>query len=111
MGRFQSGWLDRLDSRYAVVQELRQRFEVIAADLGGLDGLSYYQRSLIERSLWLEAVMARAEEQFAKGGEFDSTVWIQAVNSYQGIASKLGLKRAAKPVPSLSEYISRQAGK
>ena len=79
-------------------------------DLGGADSLSYAERSLCERALWLEYWLATQEKALANGGEFDVGRWVQAANSLQGIFAKLGLKRVAKDVPTLNEWMaSREA--
>ncbi len=109
--KFTNGFLDNLDGRLGVARDLRGRFEALTSDLGGVENLSYAQRSLCERVLFLEFWLARSEANLANGGKFDVGRWTQACNSLQGIFAKLGLKRVAKDVPSVSEfmehYISR----
>lgn len=108
--QFTTGWLDGLDGRLGIARELRQRFETLTNDLGGSDSLSYAQRSLCERALWLEYWLATQEKDLANGGAFDVGKWVQAANSLQGIFAKLGLKRIAKDVPTLNEWMaSREA--
>jgi len=108
--RFRRGWLDRLDSRYGLTMELRERFDEICTDLGGADSLSYMQRSLIERALWLEHWLTTQERALAKGGDFDVSRWIQAANSLQGIYTRLGLERRARDMPSLGDYLRQREG-
>jgi len=103
--KFANGWLDGLDGRLGLARELRQRFKTLTNDLGGSDSLSYAQRSLCERALWLEYWLATQEKDLANGGEFDVGKWVQAANSLQGIFYKLGLERKAKDVPSLQDWI------
>jgi len=105
---YSPGWLDSLDHRTALARDLKNRFDEIATDLGGADRLSYAQRSLIERSLWLELWLATQERELAKGGEFDVSRWIQACNSLQGIFTRLGLERRAKEAPDLHEYMRKR---
>jgi hypothetical protein len=100
--------LDGLDGRLGIARELRQRFETLTNDLGGVDSLSYAQRSLCERCLWLEYWLATQEKNLANGGEFDVGKWVQAVNSLQGIFAKLGLKRVPKDVTDLQDWIKRR---
>ena len=107
--KYAPGYLDDLDGRLAVAQVMRERYRAFADDLGGADSLSYAQRSLVERALWLEYWMAQQEEQLARGKEFDVARWTQAANSLQGILTKLGLSRKAKDVPNLHDYINRKA--
>ena len=74
-----------------------------------LSNPSYQQRSLVERSLWLEYWLADQERKLATGEDFNIGQWVQAANSLQGLLSKLGLQRVAKDVPDIAEYLaSRQ---
>lgn len=101
-----AGWLDSLDGRYGLARELRQRFAEVCSDLGDETALSYMQRSLVERALWLEYWLTQQERELMQGAQFDVSRWIQACNSLQGIYSRLGLERRAKDVPSLGEYMA-----
>lgn len=102
---YEVGWLDQLDGRRNLSKQMRSRFHEIANDLGGVDTLSYAQRSLIERSLWLEYWLASQEQALGKGQEFDVSRWIQACNSLQGIFTRLGLERKAREAPDLQTYL------
>jgi len=103
-----SGWLDKLDGRTGVAQVMRQRYQAFTDDLGGADRLTYSQRSLVERALWLEYYLQQQEQLLATGQEFDVARWTQSVNALQGLLSKLGLERRAKDVPNLADYIKRK---
>lgn len=104
------GWLDSLDGRYNIARELRARFDEVCNDLGGADRLSYAQRSLAERALWLEYWLSQQEQKLAKGADFDVSRWIQAANSLQGIYTRLGLERRTCEAPDLQTYLkSREA--
>lgn len=106
---FSAGWLEALDSRTALARDMRGRFAEVCTDLGGAESLSYLQRSLIERALWLEYWIAQQERHLAEGGgRFDSGPWIQAANALMGLYSRLGLRRAARPSGNLSEYVTRR---
>lgn len=108
--QYRPGWLDSLDGRYSIARELRERFTEICADLGGVEYLSYAQRSLIERGLWLEYWLSQQEQALAKGQDFDVSRWIQAANSLQGIYSRLGLERKQRDVPDLQSYLRQREG-
>ena len=107
--KFSSGWLNELDGRTGIAQAMRERYRVFTNDLGGLSRLSYAQRSLVERALWLEYWLATQEQSLATGEDFDVGKWVQATNSLQGILSKLGLNRVAKNVPDIGEYLRGKA--
>jgi hypothetical protein len=102
---FHHGWLDALDYRTAMAKEMRERFVALTNDLGGVDSLSYAQRSLCERALWLEFWLASQERSLAAGSEFDAGKWTQACNALQGIFTKLGLRRVPRDVPDLSQWL------
>lgn len=105
-------WLDTMDSRHALTRQLRERFVALTDDLGGADRLSYAQRSLCERALWLEYWLAQQERQLATGSaaDFDVARWTQAANSLQGILYKLGLKRVARESVDLQTFLRQRAG-
>jgi len=98
-----------MDGRRALARDMQARHREICNDLGGADSLSYLSRSLVERFLWLEFWMAEQERTLADGGDFDVARWVQAANSAQGIAQRLGLARKAQDVPDLQTYLKRRA--
>ena len=104
--RYTPNWLDQLDGRTGIAQVMRERYTELATDLGGLPNLSYQQRSLITRSLWLEYWLTQQEQQLATGGDFDAGKWTQACNALSGLYSKLGLYRVAQEI-SLKEFIKK----
>ena len=108
--KFNTGWLADLDGRTAIAQVMRERYQAFTNDLGGVERLSYAQRSLVERALWLEYWLAQQEQALAGGADFDVGKWTQAANSLQGILSKLGLDRVARDVPDLAQYLAGKDG-
>jgi len=107
---FESGWLGQLDGRMNLAKNLRDRYSELCSDLGGQAQLSYAQRSLVERALWLEYWLSTQEQQLAKGGEFDSARWTQGCNALLGVLKNLGLERRQRDVPDLQTYLrSREA--
>ncbi|QTP55426.1 hypothetical protein HNO51_12485 [Billgrantia sulfidoxydans] len=103
---YSPGWLSTLDGRTGIAQTMRSRYAAMTSDLGGAESLSYAQRSLVERALWLEYWLQQQEVELAEGKEFDVSRWIQAANGLQGILAKLGLERKARDVPSLADYLA-----
>ncbi len=92
--------------------DMRHRWHQITDDLGGEATLSYAQRSLVERALWLEHWLAVQERALADGdyGAFDAGRWTQACNALQGILKTLGIERRAKEVTDLQTYLRQKAG-
>ena len=108
--RFTAGYINRLDGRTAVAVDMRARWQQMTADLGGEDRLSYAQRSLAERALWVEYWIAQQERILADGGEADIGRMTQATNSLLGLYRTLGIERRAKDVtPDLQTYLRQRA--
>lgn len=109
-GEFSQGWLAKLDGRTIIAQEMQARFAEVCKDLGGIEALSYMQRSLVERALWLEFWLGQQERDLASGSaDFDVGRWVQAANGLQGIYGKLGLQRRARDVTDLAAYMKGKA--
>ena len=102
---FRPNWIEELDNRYSFAQEIRQRYARYAADLGGEDSLSYAQLSLISHALFLQHALNQQERDLARGKDIDMGRYTQALNSLQGIFSKLGLERRAKDMMDLNTYL------
>jgi len=109
--KFAANYLHQLDGRTAVAGEMRHRWQQITADLGGEGCLSYPQRSLVERALWIEFWIAQQERDLAEGraDSFDAGRWTQATNSLLGLYRTLGIERRAKDATSLTDYIAGRA--
>lgn len=103
--RYTPDWLASLDGRTQVAQVLRQRQQELCDDLGGLTQLSYQQKALVDRALFLEFHLQQEEMKLATGAEFDSGKWVQATNALLGVFRTLGLQRQAKAVPALRAYV------
>lgn len=104
--RYSPNWLDQLDGRTGVAVVMRERYQELANDLGGMANLSYQQRSLITRSLWLEYWLTQQEQHLATGGDFDAGKWTQGVNALSGLYAKLGLHRVAQDI-SFKDFIKK----
>jgi len=107
---FTAGYLGQLDGRTAIAVEMRARWQELTSDLGGADRLSYAQRSLVERALWIEHWIAMQERILADGGDADTGRMTQATNSLLGLYRTLGLERRSRNVtPDLAAYIGGKA--
>lgn len=98
-------WLERMDSRTALAQQLRDRYQRMTSDLGGEAHLSYMQRSLVTRALHLEYFLELEELKLRETPDkFDSGKWTQANNALGGLLNKLGLERQSREV-SLDAFV------
>lgn len=109
--RFEAGWLTVLDGRTEIAKHMRERWQAFTDDLGGADRMSYAERSLAERALWLEYWLASQERELAAGNDFDVGRWTQAANALHGILSKLGLERRTREVQDLSAFLASRESK
>src|SRR5580704_6145333 len=108
---FEVGFVKRLDQRTELAKRVNKIYRTIIDDLGGIDGLSHTKLTLIERFVWLEAVLQRFEERIArKPSRTDELIgkWIQGMNSLQGLAKVIGLKKSVKSI-DLRTYKGRSA--
>lgn len=106
---YTTDWLQQLDGRTALAVELRQRQLALTDDLGGVDRLSYQQKALVDRALFLEFHLQQEELKLASGQEFDAGRWVQSCNALTGIFKTLGLHRQAKQAVDLNSYLKRGA--
>jgi uncharacterized small protein (DUF1192 family) len=86
--------------------EVSRRGGDVANDLGGLDLLSEGQKQLIRRAATLSAESERLEAEWANGRNFDLTAYSTTANCLRRIFESLGLKRVARPVESIYDYLS-----
>jgi len=100
-------WLQSLDGRTSAAQQLRVRHDALCSDLGGYAKLSYQQKALIDRAIFLEYHLQQEELKLATGADFDSGKWTQACNALSGLFSKLGLHKQVKDVTTLSQYVQQ----
>lgn len=109
-GKYKRDWIETLDGRTKMAAVINDRLSGLENDLGGRDSMSYQQRSLAKRAIWMEAIIEQQESALSRGEDIDQGRLTQAVNSLIGLFSKLGLERQARDVPSLHDYIrSRDA--
>jgi hypothetical protein len=102
--KFKLGFLESLDKRTDLARALRANYDAIVADIGGLDDMSHVKKVLVERFVWLEAILQSIEHELVSGQIDKSEAlgrWIQAVNSLSGLAKVLGVERKAIARPWL----------
>ena len=100
--QFRTGFLAELDGRTELSRALRGNYTAIVADIGGPDEVGHVKAAVVERFVWLEAVLQTIEHEMATG-KIDKAEalgrWIQAVNSLTGLAKVLGIERRANSRP------------
>lgn len=103
--RYDEAFLEEMDARSEVYKMMSQRLLSLVTSLGGLDGLSYQERSLCKRAIHLERLIEKRELTLALDGAIDETGYFNAINVLSGLYGKLGLKRRAKTL-SLKDYLN-----
>lgn len=106
---YRQDWLEVLDRRTRLARVVEDRLRELESDLGGHDVLSYQQRSLARRALWIELIIERRESALAQGLEIEEGQHGYSVNTLKGLFVTLGLHRKAKEAPSLHEYLAKKA--
>ncbi|MGC8519281.1 MAG: hypothetical protein ACP5P4_12260 [Steroidobacteraceae bacterium] len=91
--------MDRLSKRYAIARVVMARRDALEAHCGG--DLSYVQRSLIKRTIWLELLVESYEQRVAAGAEVDIGAITQLNNTLKGLYKDLGIQRTARRAESL----------
>lgn len=104
--RYSGDWLEKLDGRTRLAQAINQRYHHLTTDLGGDDNLSFQQRSLCKRALWLEALIEQQESALSRGEDIDPGRLTNTTNTLIGLYKALGLQRQTREV-SLTDVINR----
>ena len=102
--KFSPDFIENLDSRYELANVVRNRRDALEAHRGG--EISYIERSLITRLVWMELITETYEFRFANGEPVDVGALTQLNNSLKGLYKDLGLKAAARTVSSRRERMS-----
>ena len=107
--QFSEDWLSKLDGRTRIARAVRDRLGELYADLGGEDSLSYQERSLCKRIVWLEALIETQELALARGEEVEQGRLTQSINALVGLLKTVGLDRRTREVPDLQSYLKRRS--
>ena len=104
-------WLTHIDARSELGYALKQRLMALEHDVsaGEPDRLTYAQRSLIRRALWLEVRLETDEVKIVTGDPISAGSHSTLLNALTAVYRTLGVEPKAKKVPSLQDYIDQQA--
>jgi len=105
--KFDPGFVEKMDRRFALSRVVHERIAGLEAHLGGSECLSYVERSLVRRTVWMELITETYEQRFAEGRETDIGALTQLVNALKGLYKDLGLKPVTRPGPDLQSYLRR----
>ena len=96
---------DRLDGRTGAAKVFDRLVADIENDLGGHAALSTIERALVEAFAGAAVTLQHLNARLALGQSIDLAQHAQAVSAMVRVASRLGLQRRAKDVPTLADGI------
>jgi hypothetical protein len=103
--KFKPGFLSTLDGRTDLAKALRSNYDAVLADVGGREEVGHVKNALLERFVYLEAILQTIEAEMVSGQTPAAEAlgrWIQAVNSLTGLAKTLGIERKTRQMPWLA---------
>ncbi len=86
--KFDPDFIEKLSRRYSLARIVQARRDALEAHCGGA-GLSYVQRSLVKRTVWLELLTETYELKVANGEEVDVGALTQLNNTLKGLYKDL----------------------
>jgi hypothetical protein len=96
------------DQRGPWARRWRDVLAEIISDLGGADLLSEGQKQLARRCATISIACERMEGRAAEGVEIDLDAYGQLTDRLGRCFTRLGLKRQARQVETLSDYMARK---
>lgn len=96
----------QLDGRTNAAKVFDRLVANIETDLGGRDQLSTIERALVEGFAGAAVTLHNLNTRLALGETIDLNQHAQAVSAMVRVASRLGLRRRAKNVQGLQEYLA-----
>ena len=108
--KWRHDWLTHIDARSKLGYALKQRLQALEHDVGAgqPDRLTYAQRSLIRRALWLEVRLETDEVKIVTGDPIPAGSHSTLLNALTAVYRTLGVEPKARPVKSLQDYIDEQ---
>ena len=104
--KYNTDFMAEMDGRVEVARTLRERLAAYYSDLGGQANLSRMEQSICKRIVHVERWAEKTELTMAHGGTVDIHAYFVSVNVLSGLLSKIGLRRRAKLLPSLNDYLN-----
>jgi hypothetical protein len=93
---------DRIDGRFAIVREIRRRYDELKADTGAN---SAQKDLLVQRAVFISVQLETMECMAAESGKHDPGVYTQMTNCLLGLLRQLGLERKKKDAENLQSYL------
>jgi hypothetical protein len=101
--------LPSIDLRSIHARRYRDLVFELGSDAGGIERLAATRQQLIRRFAALSVRAEMIEAQLVSGAEIDDELLCQIASVQVRLATRLGLSRAKKHVPTLEEYLNSKA--
>jgi hypothetical protein len=104
-GRFVPRFLDELDGRIAIAQELNRRYSELKDDVGAD---TFQKDTLVQRAIFLSVQLETMEVRAVEEGEFDPGKYVMLHNALVNVFKVLGVERYhKKPLDvDLRQYVA-----
>jgi hypothetical protein len=102
--RFDPNFIERLNRNYSLTQIVLARREALEAHCGG--DLSYVQKGLVKRIIWLELLAESYEQKVANGEQIDVGALTQITNTLKGLYKDVGIKATTRPARRLRDIMA-----
>ena len=107
--KYRPDFIERVDKRTVLGRAVHDRYHAVIADLGGEEALSTIKRSHVRRLVTLESMIEGIECRALAGEDVDAGSWTQLLNSWLGVAGRLGLARQPRTVRTLAQVMAGRA--
>jgi len=107
--QYRREWLSRADKRAGPVKAVVERAKHVAQDLGGIEELSRIEQDLIVRYAFTSEQCEQNEADALQGKPINAFLYLSRVDRIVRLAALIGIKRRAKQLPTLQEYLRQKA--
>jgi hypothetical protein len=101
--------LPGIDQRSAIARRFRDVIAAVCSDMGGADRCSEAKLQLVRRFSALVVQAELMEAALAEGKPFDVSAHAHISSTLVRLATRIGLKRVAKEIPDLRDYLEAKA--
>jgi hypothetical protein len=101
-------FLSKLDQRTEVYKTLTANFQEIVEDLGGEEEMTFLKKRLIERAVFVIAMIGNIEVVIAENPTSKEHYGLHSAltNTLLGLSSRLGIEKQVRNVLTLKTYLA-----
>jgi hypothetical protein len=110
--KYQEGFLEKMDLRTTLYNNLNTSYKQVVRDLGGAGNLSRLELSLIERFVYCELLIRKTELEMANSDNGSQKKflmkWVRLNNAINSIIAKLGISKRKTQESDLAKYLEER---